>query len=34
MSIADSLLPEFDFEMLNNVPVPALYGASADEGSM
>ena len=34
MSIADSLLPEFDFEMQNNVPVPALYGPSADEGSM
>jgi hypothetical protein len=39
MSIAESLLPEFDHEMdntrrLNDVPVPDLYGPSADEGSL
>ena len=38
MSIAQSLLPEFDHEFatlrLNDVPVPSTYGPSADEGQM
>lgn len=41
MAIAEALLPEFDQEMahtrkkrsrLLDVPVPAIYGLSADEG--
>lgn len=41
MALQDALLPEFDQDRaqlgvplrLNHVPVPAVYGPSADEGS-
>lgn len=45
MSVSQSLLPEFNHNVhhrailcvyfrLNNIPVPALYGPSADESGM
>lgn len=31
MKISEALLPEFDHLRLNGIPVPAIYGPSADE---